>query len=190
METIGYEALSRFRSWGKSVPSYDFFKSIHNNTVLKKFQLSNRLSDTKLFINLDPDIAIDPNHIAFWVNFFDSHEKVVIEIIKKSDEDSAEDIEHFMDWLDEYSLPYAYDDYAKPNSMFFTSLLHRADTLKLDIDFLRTIRKNNPYIEMAKGLVNYAHLSNKQSILEGVESESDLELAREIGVDFITKWKN
>ena len=46
------------------------------------------------------------------------------------------------------------------------------------------------------------NLSNniKQTILEGVESELDLELAKEIGVDFvqgylfkkefITKWKN
>jgi len=206
MKTIGYEALSRFRCRGKLISPADFFRSIHQDielffyieTILKKFQLDNRPSDKKLFLNLDPDIAIDSNHISFWVKLFNQHKKIVIEIIENSDEESAQDIENFMDWMDEYNMPYAYDDYAKPNSMFFTSLLHRANTIKLDIDFLRTIRKNVAYIEMAKGIVNYARLSNKSTILEGVETKSDLELAKEMGVDmvqgylfkseFITKW--
>ncbi len=208
MEIIGYEALSRFKSWGRLVSPYDFFKSIHGDmelffyveTVLKKFQLENRPTGKKLFLNLDPDVAINSNHIDFWVKLFDSTAEIIIEIIENSDEESAEDIEHFMDWLDEYDIPYAYDDYAKPNSMFFTSLLHRADTIKLDINFLRTIRENSAYIEVAKGVINYAKLRQKYTILEGVESESDLELAKEMGVNFvqgylfkskfISKWKN
>lgn len=53
---------------------------------------------------------------------------------------------------------------------------------------------------MAKGLLNYAHRSHRETILDGIESELDLELAKEIGVDFvqgylfkkefITKWGN
>ncbi|NOR57439.1 MAG: EAL domain-containing protein [Sulfurimonas sp.] len=207
MKTIGYEALSRFKCRGRFISPADFFRSIHQDielffyieTILKKFQLDNRPSGKKLFLNLDPDIAIDPNHITFWVKLFNQHKEIVIEIIENSDEESAQDIENFMDWMDEYNLPYAYDDYAKPNSMFFTSLLHRANTIKLDMDFLRTIRKNSNYIEIAKGVVNYASLSHKYTVLEGVETKSDLELAKEIGVDFvqgylfksefITKWK-
>lgn len=48
--------------------------------------------------------------------------------------------------------------------------------------------------------MNYARKTSKYSILEGVETESDLELAREMGVDFvqgylfkkefILTWKN
>ena len=123
-----------------------------------------------------------------------------IEIIENSDEESAQDVEYFMDWMDEYNLPYAYDDYAKPNSMFFSSLLHRSNTIKLDIDFIKTIKNNKAYIELAKGVVKYATLSNKYTILEGIEHEYDLEVAKEIGVDFvqgyyfqeqfILKWHN
>jgi len=193
MKTVGYEALSRFRSRGKLISPAEFFKSIHDDielffyieTILKEFQLKNRPKGKKLFLNLDPDIAIDPNHIAFWVKLFNVQKEIVIEIIENSDEESAQDIENFMDWMDEYNLPYAYDDYAKPNSMFFASLLHRADSIKLDMDFLKIIRKNNAYIEMAKGVVNYARRTSKYTILEGVESEYDLELAREMGVDFV-----
>ncbi|WP_321779564.1 EAL domain-containing protein [Sulfurimonas sp.] len=208
MQIIGYEALSRFKFFERLVSPSDFFKSIHSDkelffyveTILKKFQLDSRPCDKKLFLNLDPDVAIDSNHIAFWVKLFNASEKIIIEIIENSDEESAEDIEYFMDWLDEYNIPYAYDDYAKPNSMFFTSLLHRADTIKLDIDFLKTIKENNAYIEVAKGVVKYAKLVKKHTVLEGVETKSDLELAKEIGVDFvqgylfkqefITVWKN
>ncbi len=208
MEIIGYEALSRFKYRKKSISPAVFFKSIHNDielffyieTILKKFQLKNRPKNKKLFLNLDPDIAVDPDHIAFWVKLFISCKKIVIEIIENSDEESAQDIENFMDWMDEYNLPYAYDDYGKPNSMFFASLFHRADTIKLDINFLRSIVKNGPYMEVAKGVVRYAKLTQKYTILEGVENEVDFELAKEMGVDFIqgylfkkefiTVWKN
>lgn len=193
MKTVAYEALSRFMCKGNMISPASFFKSIHDDielffyieTILKKFQLDNRPDDKKLFLNVDPDIAIDSNHIEFWVKLFNSHDNILIEIIENSDEESAQDIEYFMDWMDEYNLPYAYDDYSKPNSMFFSSLLHRSNTIKLDIDFLRSIKKNKAYIEIAKGVANYARLSNKYTILEGIESESDLSIAREIGVDFV-----
>ncbi len=193
MSTIGYEALSRFKHLGKSIPPDIFFKTIHHDielffyveTILKEFQIQNKPKGKKLFLNLDPDVAIEPNHVSFWVNLFNSNKKIIIEIIENSDEESAEYIEHFMDWMDEYKIPYAYDDYAKPNSIFFTSLLHRSHTIKLDIDFLKTIRKNKNYIEFAKGIVNYAKASHKYTILEGVEHKCDLELAKEIGVDFV-----
>jgi EAL domain-containing protein (putative c-di-GMP-specific phosphodiesterase class I) len=208
MNIVGYEALSRFKIGGRLISPADFFRTIHEDielffyieTIIKKFQLDNRPEGKKLFLNLDPDIAIDPSHTSFWVKCFNKHKEIIIEIIENSDEESAQGIENFMDWMDEYNMPYAYDDYAKPNSMFFTSLLHRANTIKLDIDFLRTIRKNYSYIEIAKGVVNYANASSKYTVLEGVENKSDLELAKEIGVDFvqgylfkskfITKWKS
>ncbi|WP_294963998.1 EAL domain-containing protein [Sulfurimonas sp.] len=208
MNIVGYEALSRFKIGRKLISPADFFRTIHEDielffyieTILKKFQLDNRPSGRKLFLNLDPDIAIEPSHTSFWVKLFNKQKEIIIEIIENSDEESAKDIEDFMDWMDEYNIPYAYDDYAKPNSMFFSSLLHRADTIKLDIDFLRIIKKNHNYIEIAKGVVNYAKASSKYTVLEGVETQSDLDLAKEIGVDFvqgylfkskfITKWKS
>lgn len=207
MKILGYEALSRFKFAKEVISPADFFKSAHENielffyveTVLKKFQLQNRPKNKKLFLNLDPDVAIDANHTSFWVKLFNDKKDIVIEIIENSDEENAPDIENFMDWMDEYNLPYAYDDFAKPNSMFFESLFYRASIIKLDINLLKRIKQNSASMEVAKGIVKYAKKSHKYTVLEGVENEIDMELAKEMKVDyiqgyifkkeFITVWK-
>lgn len=193
MQTVAYEALSRFKYDGKDIKPDAFFKSLHKDlelffyveSILKTFQLKNRPKNKKLFINLDPDVAIEPSHVVYWINFFTLHDDIVVEIIENSDDENITHVEHFMDWMDEYKVEYAYDDYGKPNSVFFDSLFHRASTIKIDINFIRTIRKNKLYIEVVKGVVKYTKLSNKYTIMEGIETEEDLTIAKEIGVDFI-----
>ncbi|MDF1876489.1 EAL domain-containing protein [Sulfurimonas sp. SAG-AH-194-L11] len=208
MEIFAYEALSRFKHGSIVVSPYEFFKSVHQDielffyieSILKRFQLHNRPPDKKLFLNLDPDVAISDNHVAFWIDFFQDTKEVVVEIIENSDEESAEDVEHFMDWMDEYEIPYAYDDFAKPNSIYFTSLLCRANLIKLDMDVLKRIKQHPPYIEVIKGIVKYAKESEKKTVLEGIENNEDLKIAQALGVDyiqgymfkdkFINVWKN
>jgi len=193
MEIIGYEALSRFKYKNELVSPNSFFKVAHEDidfffyieSVLKQFQLKHRIRDKKLFLNLDPDICIQENQIEFWVEQFQSYEDIVVEIIENSDEESMEDVMHFMEWMDMYKLPYAYDDFGKPNSIFFTSLLDKSNYLKLDIYFLQTIKVQPSYMEILKGMVRFARLNNKYTILEGVETEDDLKIAKEAGVDYI-----
>ena len=193
MDIVGYEALSRFQYNAKPVTPDAFFKTIHQDlelffyveSILKIHQVKNRPVGKKLFLNLDPDVAIVPNHIIYWVNFFSDKEDLVVEIIENSDEENMEGVEHFMDWMNEYKIEFAYDDYGKANSVFFDSLFHRANTIKLDMDFIKTIRTNRDYIEVAKGLALYTKSSNKSTVMEGIESEEDLKIAQEIGVDFV-----
>ena len=193
MDIVAYEALSRFVYKGKNIAPNIFFKTIHENknlffyveSVLKKFQLKHRVINKKLFINLDPDICILENQIEFWVGLFQKHQDVTIEIIENSDEESVEDIEHFIEWMDMYKLSYAYDDFGKPNSLFFALLLEKSNYIKFDIHFLRTIKTQSSYIEILIGLVKYAKANFKYTILEGVETQKDLQIAKSAGVDYI-----
>lgn len=205
---IGYEALSRFKIRDRLCPPDKVFKIIHDDielfyfieTILKRFQLLHRPKDKKLFLNIDPDVAVCPVHIESWVNFFQDAKDTVIEIIENSDEDSVEDVEHLMEWLDEYNLTYAYDDYGKANSMFFTTLLQNANVIKFDMGYLDIIKTDPLYIEVLKGSLNYAKAKKKMTILEGVETKEDFELAKSIGVEyvqgylykkeFIVQWNN
>ncbi|MBL1244532.1 MAG: EAL domain-containing protein [Sulfurimonas sp.] len=193
MNIIGYEALSRFKYEGKAIAPDIFFKSLHKNlelffdveSVIKTYQIKNRPKGKKLFINLDPDVATKPKHIMHWIKLFNSTTNIVVEIIENSDDENIVHIEHFMNCLEESNVDFAYDDFSKPNSVFVSSLFHRASTIKLDMDFIRTIQTNRAYIEVAKGIVRYAKLSNKHTVLEGVETQNDLDVVKEIGVDFI-----
>jgi len=208
LKIIGYEALSRFKYKNTLIPPDKVFKLLHNDlemfffieSIMKKFQLKNRPDNKTLFLNLDPDVSLDDNQIDFWINLLKSQENIVVEIIENSDEESVEDIKNFMGWMDINDIEYAYDDFGKPNSIFFKSLLETALYVKLDISFLRTIKIDYNYIELLKGVVNYASKKSKYTILEGVENQEDLEIAKIIGVDYIqgylfkdkftTVWRN
>ncbi len=193
MKIIAYEALSRFSHQGEIIPPSIFFKHLHEDlelffyveSIIKNFQIVNRPLNKELFLNIDPDVAIDPNHVVHWVTLFSKNKNIVAEIIENSDDENTENVNYFIDWMDEYNIPFAYDDFGKPNSIFFDSLLHRANNIKLDINFIRTIRDNNAFIEMAKGLTAYAKRTNKRTIMEGIENEKDLEIAKEVGVDCV-----
>lgn len=193
LKTIAYEALIRFKHKEKMVTPDIFFKAVHQDvdlffyieSTLKKFQLKNRIQEKKLFLNLDPDVSITETQIEFWVELLHKSRDIVIEIIENSDEENVEDIKHFMEWLEMYKLPFAYDDFGKPNTLFFASLLHKSNYLKLDIYYLRTIRENPAYIEMLKGVVNFAKLKSQYTILEGVETLEDLRVAQDLGIDYV-----
>ena len=204
---FAYEALSRFKYKNTLLPPDIFFKAIHDDVeeffsaeiILKEFQLKHRVTNKKIFLNLDPDVCVEDKKIKLWVDLLKSNNDLVVEIIENSDEESITNIEYFMKWLKENHLEFAYDDYGKPNSIFFPSLLHESNYVKLDIFFIETIRKNPSYFEIMQGIVKYTKRKGQYTILEGVETEEDLEIAREVGVDFvqgylfknkfISKWK-
>ena len=90
-----------------------------------------------------------------------------------------------MDWMQINNIEYAYDDFGKPNSIFFNSLLETALYIKLDIHFLRSIKIDKNYIELLKGIISYARAKNKYTILEGVEDEDDLKIAKTLNTDYV-----
>ncbi len=138
-----------------------------------------------LFLNLDPDVSLKDTQIDFWINLLKSQENIVVEIIENSDEESVDDISNFMDWMQINNIEYAYDDFGKPNSIFFNSLLETALYIKLDIHFLRSIKIDKNYIELLKGIISYARAKNKYTILEGVEDEDDLKIAKTLNTDYV-----
>jgi len=193
MEIIGYEALSRFKFNDALIPPNIIFKALHKDlemffhieVIMKKFQLEHRPNNKTLFLNLDPDVALQSKQMNFWINLLKSQENIVVEIIENTDEEDVEHIKDFMEWMKMNKIDYAYDDFGKPNSIFFYSLLETAQYIKLDMHLLSTIRSDKHYTEFVKGIVQYAKAKNKYTILEGVETESDLEIAKSIHVDYI-----
>jgi len=193
MSVYGYEALSRFKHKGEQLSPEIFFKSVHDNTSLffslemelKKFQLHNAIEDKKLFLNFDPDICIEDKKIDLWFELLHPHKNVVVEVIENSDDESIDNVERFIQWLKKYDFPFAYDDYGKPNSLFFPMLLEQSSYIKLDIFFLHAIKKSLSYLEILKGIVEYSKKRGKNTILEGVETEEDLKIAQEVGIDCI-----
>jgi len=193
LETYAYEALARFSVNNKNIPPDTMFARCHKNldifflleVHIKKFQLNNRPKGYPLFLNLDPDICISEMQIRYWLNLFDNQKDIVIEIIENLDQANLEHVRLFIEWLEEYKIRFALDDFGKDGSLFSAELTKKSEYIKLDIDFLRHMKVDSSYIELLRGVVNFAKLSGKKTILEGVENKEDIELARLLKIDYI-----
>ncbi|MEA2110792.1 MAG: EAL domain-containing protein [Campylobacterota bacterium] len=188
-----YEALARFQVDGVNIAPNEVFSLCHEDpdvlflleSMVKQKQLLNRPKDAKLFINLDPDSFTKSHYKTFWVELLQEQSDIVVEIIENSEEENIVEISNFIDFLDQESIIYAMDDFAQDGSIYSSDFLLRAPIIKLDMGFLENVKKFPPYAEVLRGFTNFIKRTNKLGILEGVETEDDFKIAKELGVEYV-----
>lgn len=193
MSIYAYEALSRFKYKDSALAPDVFFKAIHDEIdfffshemIIKSFQLKHRPVGIKLFLNFDSDICVEDAKVKLWLELFKDEEEVIVDIVENSSKEQIANIEYFMKWLKENDIPSAYNDYGTPNSVFSPKLFHKSNYLKFDIFFINTIKLNPSYANILQAIVTYAKEQGQYTILEGVETKKDLEIAKEIGVNYV-----
>lgn len=196
LETYAYEALSQFDIQNKSITTEDIFRELHHNNSLffylekrnKKLQVDNFFMDKKLFLNFDADIFVTKEQQLYWQNFLKPIKKnIVVEITENGsdDEKSAETIHNFSKWLKRNTISTALDDFAQDGTMFSFKLMNESQFVKIDKSFIQQIKKNNNYVHYLKGLLKTISLNGQKTILEGIETLHDLQIAREVKCDFI-----
>lgn len=188
---IAYEALARFFIGAMRVPPDHVFDICHKNIALfyelemivKSYQFDNRPKGKKLFINFDPHILHHKPRTKDIFHLFSQESDFVIEIVENSHK--SINIKRLIDVFSKLKYQFAVDDFFKENSIISLYLLKNCHYLKLDKDILKQIKIDNSFIEIVKGICNYAHKINKEVILEGIEVDDDLDIAKECSVDFV-----
>lgn len=191
-----FEALARFYTPdGSSVPPLDVFKQLHDSPMmlarveyqLKKLQLAYRPEGVSLFINLDPDAYLGYGATGLdnpLLSLIAANEDLVVELIENTSVNDAEVSQQLCDALRQINIQLALDDVGAPESMVSLPILGIVDYIKFDRSWLlRQSDDNN--VRLLAALVGYAHQTGKKTVLEGVETEADLSLARELGVDLV-----
>ena len=89
-----------------------------------------------------------------------------------------------IDNLSKNNIYTAIDDVCNPQSMISTSVIQLVNFIKLD-KFVMKNRNNRNFMLLVKSIIDYAHSTNKQVILEGVETAEDLLLAKQLNCDFV-----
>lgn len=192
----GYEALSKFEIQQEIISTEEIFRKLHHNNKLffelekrnKQLQVNNYCENKKLFLNFDADIVHTTEQKNHWENFLKScSNNVVVEITENGndDEKSAKIMREFSTWLQEKGIDSALDDFAQDGSMFSFFIMSRSKYIKIDKSFLKQINRNKNYIPYLRGLLNTISLNNQKSIIEGVETKEDYELAKELNADFV-----
>jgi EAL domain-containing protein (putative c-di-GMP-specific phosphodiesterase class I) len=192
-ETWAYEALARFTFDGEIVPPNRVFSALQRDKTLffmleskvKTFQIQHRPRGVRLFLNLDPHVCEETYQIDHWLGSLSGHQQLVVEIIENTSVTNQDNIRGFMKRLDEVGVGAALDDIGGSHNLFSFDLLEHCRYLKLDRRWFDRLLEHASYRALLAGLVEFARARGIHTVLEGIESRRDLNLARTLGVDFV-----
>lgn len=188
----GYEALARFYlpNGGAIAPNI-VFEQLHAHSEqlatieyqAKAFQLAHAPRQQRIFINVDPH-AVDGEHTARLLALLSQYQQVTVEIIENTCISDAVLASELFTQFKQANVHVALDDIGAPHSMLSLELLLNVDYLKFDRHWLSLIEQPQGK-QLLMSLVYFAKKTAKQCILEGIETEQQLEFARTVGVDLV-----
>jgi EAL domain-containing protein (putative c-di-GMP-specific phosphodiesterase class I) len=186
----GYEALARFWVGEVFVAPNVVFGAISDDKELNNLEIQIKLSQIKdrpigkkLFLNIHPHLIQSKNGQSFWKDFFNHQENIVAEIVESNKGISVPS--SFIKSLLGIGVPCAIDDFLCDNAFFCSIAFIDATLVKLDRAFLERAKEYPPYRAFIKGIVSFCVKSEKVLILEGVETEDELQIAEECGIKYV-----
>lgn len=197
-EIMAFEALARFKSAeGHAIPPQAVFSALHHSPLslyqteyhMKRLQLAEAPKDYRLFLNLDPDACAFEGHQAqadfsSWMDCLRSRPDIVVEIIENSNVSDAHISRRLAEACHANQIELALDDIGAPDSLVALSLLLSVDYLKFDRSWLAQ-RNDPPSMTLLTGLIRCARDLGKHTVLEGIETEADLDFAHTLGVNYV-----
>jgi EAL domain-containing protein (putative c-di-GMP-specific phosphodiesterase class I) len=155
----------------------------------KKLQLSYAPNNVNIFVNLDQDSYSSSGEIKEnnpFLKLFKEYYKseIVVELIENYEINDAIMSLAMMDTLTKHNIDTAIDDVCNPQSMISTSVIQLVSYIKLD-KYIIDNKLNKNFMLLVKSIIHYAHGTGKKIILEGVETTLDLQLAKQLQVDYV-----
>jgi len=188
----GYEALARFYlEQGQAIAPNLVFEHLHENSDVlasiefqaKAFQLKHAPAEQSLFVNVDPHAA-NGVHTQKLLDLLSSHPQLTVEIIENTCINDAELANQLFHQFKAANINVALDDIGAPHSMLSVDLMMNVDYLKFDRHWLNLVAEPHG-IALLSALIDFGKRTGKQCILEGIETEAQLQLARELNVDLV-----
>jgi EAL domain-containing protein (putative c-di-GMP-specific phosphodiesterase class I) len=195
--THAHEALARFiDSQGAVMRPDEVFALLHDNPLLlmhaelemKTLQLSQAPADGLLFVNLDPD-SFCAAYSAQGDNVFlpllqQYRQRLVVEVIENLHMEDVLRAQKMIAMLEAASIRLAIDDMSSSRGLISYASMISANYLKFDRSWLTGSLSGKLRIILTWVLAQAADLG-LTTVLEGVESEQDLLLARDFGFDLV-----
>jgi len=200
LRTVGHEALSRFSANGRPLPPDQVFAALHDNPLLfhyaelkwKRLQIELAPPEGRLFVNLDPHAWLhgwESDGKDSYLELFAPHAgRLVVEVIENLHLSDIERAERLSGAFKAAGIPLALDDVSCSKGIVSLASLMDAQYMKFDRGWLSgefdAARRDNrqALLEYALGLSRRLALT---TVLEGVETEGHLLLARHYGFDCV-----
>lgn len=198
---FGYEALIRgvYPDGTLMYPDEIFKKSTRNNTNFKLDQICRETAlktaatkrvNKKIFINFLPTSIYDPEFClqatVKWAKQLDYDPKnIIFEVVET---EKVEDKTHLKDILNFYrkkGFLIALDDVGEGYSSLNMIIDIKPDIIKVDRNIIDNIQNDNMKQSIYKALRQISHENDIKLLAEGVETVEELNIVREIGVDYV-----
>jgi len=192
-DILGYEALARFYSHNNElVPPPVVFDLLHHDLnllhkvefELKKLQIDYAPDSSELFINIDPHAvnkAVDLHNEPIIEQLL-NHSNLVIELIENSDIHDARAALTLHNVLKAKGIQTALDDIGAEHSLLSLEILSLVDFLKFDLSWIQKLTTPR-YAFLFRSILEFARQSHKPSILEGIENDEMLNIAKKYDLD-------
>ncbi len=169
---------------GKS--SSMFFENFCRGKALK--EASQKVKGLKLFLNIHPGFLTDPlrdfgDLISTAISYNFDPSSIVLELTEHERID-LKSIKNLINFLKEEGVKVALDDVGSGYSGLFYLHELKPDYIKIDMELIRDIHKNNFKKVIVSHLIEMAHWQNIKVVCEGVEKEEELEWIVYAGSDY------
>jgi DNA-binding NarL/FixJ family response regulator/EAL domain-containing protein (putative c-di-GMP-specific phosphodiesterase class I) len=186
---VAVEALARFSNeprqmanvWFREAARCGLIVDLDMITMTKALEALEWLPrEVSLHINLAPE-TLFAGHGAELLDLVEP-ERVVVEITEHSDIADYAQLNQALAPLRERGVKLAVDDVGAGFSSLRHVLVLEPDMIKLDVSLCRGIDSNGVRRALARALTAFGQEIDKVVVAEGVETESELEALRELGV--------
>ncbi|ABM00102.1 EAL domain-containing protein [Shewanella amazonensis] len=193
--TVAYEALSRFYSSdGQAIAPNRIFEVLHERPqalaelelAAKTFQLQHAPKGMPLYLNLDPHSLAAQSPVSTALSALLSQPQkphtLVIELIENTCINDALMASQLLNSLQSAGMQVALDDVGAPHAMLSLELLSRVDWIKFDRHWLSRLDVATD-ANLLDSLVSYAKVTAKGTVLEGIETQAQLQRAATLGIN-------
>jgi EAL domain-containing protein (putative c-di-GMP-specific phosphodiesterase class I) len=191
----GYEAL--LRNTHKENPEKLFQTAMRANILYKLDTLSiskaiegffrNRDQNGKLFVNVYVTTILHPSFQRYFDYLMETHPELKGRLVLELNESTSDELwqnpllQKALKSLKQYNVLYAIDDFGQGTASIKKSIEFEPDIIKLDRYFAKNLAESERK-QRFLSFFNQFYGSDTLIILEGIEQEEDMLVAKELGI--------
>lgn len=156
------------------------------NGVLKAFREQQAaIGNARVFINSIPNMVLQPEDMRTLNNqYSDLFPHLVVEIIESEQSDPTCMQEKHL-FADKWGSAIALDDFGAGYSTESSLLTIAPNFVKIDMSIVQGVDVDPNRQKLVSNILSYTHPRNMKVIAEGVETEDELRILMEMGVDLV-----
>ncbi len=203
---VGAETLVRWKKEnGEFVSPADFIPVAEETGLVKQIDICMLLKAKEFLEKVDEfgikiSVNITPANIDEIIKFFKGEiiplckvgtdfdfskviNRISLELTERKGIEVYESKEK-IDQLRKLGFSISLDDFGKGYSSLNYLINLDFDYLKIDMDFIHNIDKNEKVYKLVKSIINISRIFNLKTVAEGVETEKQLKILKELGCDY------